>query len=53
MRRFALKALVAVLAFNRTGRKHIERDQMVLISSTCVTVGLVILYAFGKATSRW
>jgi len=53
MRRFALKALFAVLTLNRTEKKHIDRDRMVLIFSTCVTVGLVMLYAFGKATSRW
>jgi hypothetical protein len=53
MRRFALKALFAVLTLNRTEKKHIDWDRMVLIFSTCVTVGLVTLYAFGKATSRW
>jgi hypothetical protein len=53
MRRFALKALVAVLTLNRAEKKHIDWDRMVLIFSICVTVGLVALYAFGKATSRW
>jgi len=53
MRRFALKALFAVLTFNRAEKRHIDWDRVVLIFSTCVTIGLVTLYAFGKATSRW
>jgi len=53
MRRFALKALFAVLTLNSAEQKHIDRDRMVLIFSTCVTIGLATLYVFGKATSRW
>jgi len=53
MRRFVLKALFAVLTLNRTEKTHIDWDRVVLVFSTCVTVGLVTLYAFGKATSRW
>ena len=53
MRRFALKALFAVLTLNRAEKKHIDRDRMVLMFSICVTIGLVTLYAWGKATSRW
>jgi hypothetical protein len=50
MRRFAVKALFAVLTLNRAEKNHIDWSRMVLIVSTCVTFGLVILYAFGKAT---
>lgn len=53
MRRFALKAFFAVLTFNRSEKRRIDWDRTVLIVSTCVTIGLVAMYAFGKATSRW
>ena len=53
MRRFALKALFAALTLNGAEKKHVDRDRMILIFSTCVTIGLAALYAFGKATSRW
>jgi hypothetical protein len=53
MRRFALKALVAVLTLNRAKKRHIDWNRIVLLASTCVTIGLVMLYGFGKATSRW
>jgi|tagenome__1003787_1003787.scaffolds.fasta_scaffold20893608_3 hypothetical protein len=53
MRRFALKALVAAFTLNRAEKKHIDWDRTVLIFSTWATIGLVMLYAFGKATSRW
>ena len=52
MPRFGLKALFALLTLNRE-KRHIDRDRMVLIVSTLVTIGLVMLYGFGKATSRW
>jgi hypothetical protein len=53
MRRFALKAVLTALAINRADRKRADRDRMVLIASTAVTVGLAALYVYGKATSRW
>jgi hypothetical protein len=53
MRRFAMKALFAALTLNKAEKRHMDWDRVVLIVSTCVTVGLVTLYAFGKATSRW
>jgi hypothetical protein len=53
MRRFALKALFAMLSLNRAGRKRPDWDRVILIFSTSVTVGLVALYAYGKATARW
>lgn len=53
MRRFALKALFAALTLNRAEKKHIDWDRIVLIFSTCVTIGLAMLFAFGKVTSRW
>ena len=53
MRRFGLKALFTLLALNRTGHKRFDWDRVTLIASTAVTVGLVALYVYGKATSRW
>jgi hypothetical protein len=53
MRRLPLKALFAVLTLNKTEKKRLDWDRVVLIFSTAVTVGLVALYVYGKATSRW
>lgn len=53
MRRFAFKALFAMLSLNRAGRKRPDWDRVILIFSTAVTVGLIALYVYGKATSRW
>jgi hypothetical protein len=53
MRRFAMKALFTGLALRRAKRKRIDWDRNVLIFSPVVTVGLIALYAYGKATSRW
>ncbi len=53
MRRFAMKALFTALNFNRSDRTRIDWDRTVLIASTAVTVGLVVLYLFGKSASRW
>ncbi|SFI00987.1 hypothetical protein SAMN05216525_103319 [Bradyrhizobium sp. Gha] len=53
MRRFAMKALFSALAFRRTEKERVDWDRSILIFSTAVTVGLVVLYVYGKATSRW
>jgi hypothetical protein len=53
MRRFALKALFALLTLNKADGKRPDWDRLVVIYSTAVTLGLVALYLFGKATSRW
>jgi hypothetical protein len=54
MHRFAMKALFTALSLiNRAERKRIDLDRNILILSTMVTMGLVALYFFGKATSRW
>jgi hypothetical protein len=53
MRRLPLKALFAVLTLSKTGKKRLDWDRVILIFSTAVTVGLVVLYAYGKLTSRW
>ena len=53
MRKFAFKALFALLTLNRTERKRLDWDRVILIFSTSITVGLIALYVFGKTTSRW
>lgn len=53
MRRFALKALFAVLTLNKAQNNHLDRDHIILVFSTTVTIALVALYVFGTATSRW
>jgi hypothetical protein len=53
MRRFAMKALFTALSLDRAERTRIDWDRRVLIFSTAVTIGLVALYIYGKATSRW
>jgi hypothetical protein len=53
MPKFAPKAIFALLTVNRAQNKPPGWDRIILIFSTAVTIGLVALYAFGKATSRW
>ena len=53
MRKAGLKAVLALLALRRSGRDRPDWDRIILIFSTSVTIGLVALYLFGKATSRW
>ena len=53
MRRFALKALFALLTLSRDDDSPLRWDRIILIASTGVTIGLIALYAYGKATGRW
>lgn len=53
MRKVGFKAVLALLMLSRTGRDRPHWDRVVLIFSTTVTLGLIALYAFGKATARW
>ena len=53
MPRFAPKAIFAFLTLGRAERKRRDWDWTVTILSTCVTIGLVALYVYGKSTSRW
>jgi hypothetical protein len=53
MRSFAPKAIFALLTLHRAGDKRSGWDRTILIFSTCVTIGLVALYIYGKSTSRW
>ena len=53
MRKFAAKAIFALLTLNRAENRSPPWDRIILIFSTAVTIGLVALYVFGKATSRW
>ena len=53
MRRFAMKALFTALNLSQADRDRINCDRLILVSSMLVTAGLIALYAYGKATSRW
>jgi hypothetical protein len=53
MPKVGMKALLTILAMNKSGRKQFDLDRIVVIASTVVTIGLVALYAYRKATSRW
>ena len=53
MRRFGLKAIITLLTMNKVRRERIDWNRVILIFSTAVTIGLIALYLFGKATSRW
>ena len=53
MRRFAMKALFTALNLNKSERRRTDWDRNILIYSTVVTIALVALYVWGKATSRW
>ena len=53
MPRFAPKAIFAFFTLGRAERKRRDWDWTVTILSTCVTIGLVALYVYGKSTSRW
>jgi hypothetical protein len=53
MRRFAMKALFTALNLDRAERTRVDWDRTAIVVSTAVTLGLVALYLYGKATSRW
>ena len=53
MRKMPLKALVSLLALHECGNARPCGDRMVLAGSTLVTVVLMALYAYGKASGRW
>ncbi|MGC2085233.1 MAG: hypothetical protein WA702_17965 [Bradyrhizobium sp.] len=53
MRKMPLKALVSLLALHEGRNARRRRDRMVLVGSTLVPVGLIALYAYGKASGRW
>jgi hypothetical protein len=48
-----MKALLSLLALNRTREQRPHWDRIILMFSTAVTVGLVVLYVYGKRTARW
>jgi len=53
MRKFAPKAIFSMLAIRKSATGRPQWDRIALTVSTAVTLGLVVLYAYGKATSRW
>jgi len=53
MPRFAPKSIFAFFTLGLTERKRRDWDWIITIFSTCVTIGLIVLYFYGKSTSRW
>ena len=53
MRKAPFKALFALLTLSRDDQTPLPWDRIVLIFSILVTIGLAILYVYGKATGRW
>jgi hypothetical protein len=53
MPRFAPKSIFALFTLGLAERKRRDWNRIITIFSTCVTIGLVALYVYGKATSRW
>jgi len=53
MPRLGAKALLTALAANRSRSKQPSWDRMILMLSITVTLGLIALFIYGKATSRW
>jgi hypothetical protein len=53
MRRFAMKAMFSLLTLQRGDETRLRWDRIVLIGSTLVTIGLIALYAYGKAEGSW
>jgi len=47
------QALFSILALSKAGKTRLDWDRIILIFSTSVTIGLIALYVYGKATSRW
>jgi hypothetical protein len=53
MPKIPAKALLTLLTVNRPRSGQPNWDRIVMLSSIVVTIGLVALYAYGKATSPW
>ena len=52
MRKFVLKALFSLLTLSKDEEARPNWYRIILIFSTAVTVGLLALYAYEKATGR-
>lgn len=53
MRRFAPKALFALITLNRGDKSRFDWGTLIAVVSTLVTIGLVMLYVYEKMTGRW
>jgi hypothetical protein len=53
MPKFAPKAIFSILTVKKAAADSSKWDRLALVFSTAVTLGLIALYAYGKATSRW
>jgi hypothetical protein len=52
MRKAPLKALVTLLTLSQRTNARPNWDRLVLIGSTALSIGLIALYAYAKATGR-
>ncbi len=48
----SVKAIFTILTLNRDQERP-DWDRVITIFSSCVTIALVAIYVWGKATSRW
>ena len=53
MPKVGMKAVLTILALNKSSRRRPDWDRIVIVASTVVTIGLIALYAYGKATALW
>jgi hypothetical protein len=53
MPKVGMKAVLTMLALNRSSGRRPDWDRIVIVASTMVTIGLIALYVYGKATARW
>ena len=53
MPKFGMKAVLAAFTLSKSRQRRPDRDRIVIMFSTAVTIGLVAAYLYGKATSRW
>jgi hypothetical protein len=53
MPKFGMKAVLTAFTMSRSRDKRPDWEQLIIVCSTAVTIGLVAAYLYGKATSRW
>ncbi len=49
----AVKAIFTILTLTKGEKTRPDWERMILIFSTIVTIGLIAIYIYAKATSRW
>ncbi len=49
----SVKAIFTILTLTKGDKTRPDWERLILIVSTVVTIGLIAIYVWGKATSRW